>query len=329
MPDPFPVQRAHTIQATSDHTRWLIDGLWGYDAVGILGGEPKCCKSLCALTMAVSVASGRSCLGGHRPLRTGTVLVFAAEDAPHIVRERLALLSAGLDIDLHDIPIQIITAPSLRLDCENDRQRLALTVAAHAPVLLILDPFVRLHRVDENVAGEVAPILAGLRQLQRTHGCAVLVVHHARKGAAGVRAGQALRGSSEFHAWGDSNLFLRRQQGALTLDVEHRAAPAPDPIRLALEATEHRMILAGDRPDEPEAPDSDGAPAARLVAFLAAAASPCTRRQIQAGLQLRAATVGAALEQLHAQGRILRDTQGYRLPAGGGAAVNSASAAVC
>ena len=121
MLDPFPVQRAHTITATSDHTRWLIDGLWGYDAVGILGGEPKCCKSLCALTMAVSVASGRSCLGGHRPLRTGTVLVFAAEDAPHIVRERLALLSAGLDIALPEIPIQIITAPSLRLDCEKDR----------------------------------------------------------------------------------------------------------------------------------------------------------------------------------------------------------------
>lgn len=315
MLDPFPVQRAHTITATSDHTRWLIDRLWGYDAVGILGGEPKCCKSLCALTMAVSVASGRSCLGGHRPLRTGTVLVFAAEDAPHIVRERLSLLSAGLDVDLPEIPIQIITAPSLRLDCEKDRQRLALTVAAHAPVLLILDPFVRLHRVDENVAGEVAPILAGLRELQRSHGCAVLVVHHARKGASGVRSGQALRGSSEFHAWGDSNLFLRRQQGALTLDVEHRAASAPDPIRLTLEATEQRLNLAGERQADPEAAEPEGMPAARLLAFIASAHGPCTRRQIQAGVRLRSSTIGDVLEQLHAQGRLLRDDRGYRLPA--------------
>jgi hypothetical protein len=314
MLDPFPVQRAHTITATSDHTRWLIDGLWGYDAVGILGGEPKCCKSLCALTMAVSVASGRSCLGGHRPLRTGTVLVFAAEDAPHIVRERLALLSAGLDIALPEIPIQIITAPSLRLDCEKDRQRLALTVAAHAPVLLILDPFVRLHRVDENVAGEVAPILAGLRELQRSHGCAVLVVHHARKGAGSVRAGQALRGSSEFHAWGDSNLFLRRQQGALTLDVEHRAASTPDPIRLTLEATEQRLILAGERQADPQADDPEGTPAARLLQFIASTHGQCTRRQIQAGVRLRASTIGDVLEELHAQGRLLRDDGGYRLP---------------
>ena len=43
--------------------------------------------------------------------------------------------------------------------------------------LLVLDPFVRLHRRDENVAGEVAPLLAYLRQLERERGVAVLLVH--------------------------------------------------------------------------------------------------------------------------------------------------------
>ena len=87
---PLPVLPAYAIPATESQTRWLIDGLWGFDAVGILGGEPKCCKSLCALTMAVAVASGRPCLGTHRPQRTGTVLLFAAEDAPAIVRDLFA-----------------------------------------------------------------------------------------------------------------------------------------------------------------------------------------------------------------------------------------------
>ncbi len=48
-----------------------------------------------------------------------------------------------------------------------------------------------------------APLLAYLRELQRRHAIAVIVVHHAKKGAGHVRAGQALRGSSEFHAWGE------------------------------------------------------------------------------------------------------------------------------
>ncbi len=71
-------------------------------------------------------------------------------------------------------------------------------------------PFVRLHGIDENLAPEVAPLLACLRTLQRCHHPAVALVHHARKGAAHERGGQALRGASELHAWGDSNLYLHR-----------------------------------------------------------------------------------------------------------------------
>lgn len=310
--DPFPVQSAASIAASAPETRWLVDQLWGYDAVGILGGEPKCCKSLCALTIAVAVAAGRTCLGGYQARRTGPVLVFAAEDAPAMVRDRLSLITMGMGIDLAAIPIQIMTMPALRLDSDHDRQRLALTVAVHRPVLLVLDPFVRLHRVDENVAGEVAPILDGLRQLQRVHGCAILVVHHARKGASHVRAGQALRGSSEFHAWGDSNLFLRRQDDALILDIEHRAAPSPDPIRLHLEADERQLVLRGG--DAGEARER-GDPEHRLHHLLSTADGPLSRRQIQAGIRVRSATVGALLERWCAAGRLTHDTQGYRLAA--------------
>jgi hypothetical protein len=46
--------------------------------------------------------------------------------------------------------IQVITAPTLRLDLEADRRSLAQTIDHIRPRLLILDPFVRLHRIDEN-----------------------------------------------------------------------------------------------------------------------------------------------------------------------------------
>src|SRR5262249_22763050 len=60
-----------------------------------------------------------------------------------------------------------------RLDLEADRRSLAQTVLELKPRLLILDPFVRLHRIDENASGEVAPLLAYLRELQRRYGCAL------------------------------------------------------------------------------------------------------------------------------------------------------------
>ena len=42
----------------------------------------------------------------------------------------------------------------------------------------------------------------GLVRRRRRGSTAVVVVHHAKKGANRLRDGQALRGTSEFHAWG-------------------------------------------------------------------------------------------------------------------------------
>ncbi len=94
----------------------------------------------------------------------------------------------------------------------------------------------------------MAPLLAYLRELQRRHAIAVIVVHHAKKGAGHVRAGQALRGSSKFHAWGDSNLYLRRnrdlrESGDITLTVEHRAAPAMPSVTLELAQRANALAL--------------------------------------------------------------------------------------
>ena len=173
----------------------------------------------------------------------GRVLLYPAEDATHIVRRRLDGICAAAGVRLDQLDIQVITAPSLRLDLDADRSRLEETVAQLKPRLLILDPFVRLHRIDENASGEVAPLLAFLRDLQRHHAISVVLVHHARKAAAALRAGQALRGSSEFHAWGDSNLYLRRDgDQRIILTVEHRAAAAIPNLPLAL--TQHDKALA-------------------------------------------------------------------------------------
>ena len=211
----LPVEPAWRLADRAEEQRWLVTGLWSEQAVGIIGGEPKCCKSFLALDLAVAVAAGVPCLRRFAVPRAGRVLLYAAEDALHIVRRRLDGICAAAGLGLADLDVQVITAPTVRLDLEADRRSLDETVAKLHPRLLVLDPFVRLHRIDENASGEVAPLLAYLRELQRRHAIAVIVVHHAKKGAGHVRAGQALRGSSEFHAWGDSNLYLRRPRSAM------------------------------------------------------------------------------------------------------------------
>ena len=236
--------------------KWLIDGLWSDAAVGVLGGEPKCYKSFLALDAAVSVASGRPCLRTFAVHRSGPVLVFPAEDSHAVVRRRLEGIAAAAGVALRNLPVHVITAPKLMLDSPRDLRRLDETVKAIKPVLLVLDPFIRLHAIDENVAAEVAPLLGHLRELQRRHDVAVMLVHHARKDARGVRPGQALRGSSDLHGWGDSNLYLRRTRASLRLSIEHRAAPGCDgvPLELAeLDAGPALRVMADDAASNDEA----------------------------------------------------------------------------
>jgi hypothetical protein len=313
----LPVTRASDLDPRSPERRWLIEGLWGDQAVGIVGGEPKCCKSFLALDIAVAVASGAPCLRRFPVGRTGRVLLFAAEDALGVVRCRLDGICAAAGVDLATLDLDVITAPTLRIDTPDDQARLADTLAALRPTLLILDPFVRLHRIDENVCSEVAPLLAYLRDLQRRFALAILVVHHARKGAGRLRAGQALRGSSEFHAWIDSAIYLRRTDDELTLTIEHRAEPSHGPIPVQLVANGAALALTTEAlasSSAPTDPEPAATPAQRIVAALADLDDAVTLDQLRRACRMRTQTLCDALAELVRAGRVLKSEVGYRLP---------------
>jgi hypothetical protein len=150
--------------------------------------------------------------------------------------------------------------------------------------------------------------------MQRQYEIAVLVVHHAKKGGGSVRAGQALRGSSEFHAWGDSLLYLRRQGETLVLSAEHRAAPGIDAIPLRLRTDDEHLALEIVA-SPPVAPPVVSLPVSeRIRQILAAAPGPLALRQLREACRLRKTTLCQALAQLTERGELLRtDGGGYQL----------------
>lgn len=310
--NPLPVQRASQLSTAGPQTQWLIEGLWSDQAVGILGGEPKCYKSFLALDVAVSVAAGAPCLRQFPVRRTGKVLLFPAEDSLAVVRQRLEGIACAAQVGFDSLPVEVITAPSLRLDLPPDRQRLSDTVENLQPILLILDPLIRLHRIDENDATQVAALLSYLRQLQRQFHLAIMLVHHARKDSHSSRPGQALRGSSELHGWGDSNLYMRRKGSQLTLSTEHRAAPSQDHIPLQLTQSGSALALSVlDRPVSE--PGAEPTPLDRVRQTLAELHEPVPVHQLRKLCGIRTAAVCSALEELSQLGEVSRDARGYRL----------------
>src|SRR5688572_16727523 len=107
--------------------------------------------------MAVAVAGGVNCLHGFAVGDVGPALLYMAENAAPVVKARLAGICRHRGLDLTKLDIHRITAAALRLDRIQDQTRLRDAVACYKLRLLVLDPFVRLHRIDENDAGHVSP----------------------------------------------------------------------------------------------------------------------------------------------------------------------------
>ena len=223
--DTLPTRRAAALDSgdCNGTFRWRIDQVWG-EGVGILGGPPKCAKSWFGLDMAISLASATAFLGHFAVRDPGPTLVYLAEDALPQVRARIAGICQHRAIDLAQLEVHVITAPAVRLDQALDQKRLAATLESIHPKLLLLDPLVRLHRLDENSSADISALLGYLRELQRRYDVAIVVVHHMRK-AIRAHLGQALRGSGDLYAWTDHAAYLTRSGPGGILRQDRLSSP--------------------------------------------------------------------------------------------------------
>ena len=308
--DGLPVLRAFDLPVLEPGGHWLIRDVWGQQSVGFCGGQPKCAKSWLGLDIAVSVASATPCLDHFAVDDRGPALIYLAEDALPRVRERLSAICTHRDLDLAALELDVITVPVLRLDLKADQQRLDATLARLRPKLLLLDPLVRLHRLDEDSSADISSLLGFLREMQRRHAVAILIVHHMGKR---VRAdlGQALRGSSDMHAFGDDNAYLTRLKGGrLRLTLEHRSAPAGEPFELRLASrpdgsVTHLEIVATETPAS-AAPLGD-----QILTVLRAGGARLQRAELRARLRVNNERLGEALADLEKNRRVTRTPDGY------------------
>lgn len=315
-PSLLPVVRASALESAEEQKPWLIERLWSAGAVGIVSGPPKALKTWTALEMAISVATGVPCLATFPVHRSGPVLLYAAEEPMPALHSRLLALARSHALDLDQVDVRVIAADSLRLDRGEDREKLTATVGFHRPVLLILDPLIRLHGLDENQSGPMAELLGYFRSLQRSTGTAIAIIHHSRKqGASSAAPGQSLRGSSDLYAFVDSLVSLERRRDQVNLSAEHRSAPGigPLPLELVPAADPNQCPSLRLRTSAEDDASKHTALPDRILALLAAAAAPVTTDILRSSLQIRKQRVIEGLRDLCAEGLIVRAENGYVL----------------
>ncbi len=305
----LPFSRVSELASRPPEQAWLIRDVWAQSAVGIIGGAPKCCKSWLGLDMAVSVASGTPCLDSYPVDLSGPVLIFQAEDAVSAVRSRIESVCSHRRLDINQLELYAITASTLRLDLTADQHKLTRTLSVVRPRLMILDPLVRLHRLDENSAADISKLLGFIRELQREFDMAVVLVHHASKKHR-AQPGQALRGSSDLHAFGDSNAYLARRKDRIVLSMEHRSAKAPDPVEMELisqkDGSDTHLQIVSPIKRSLAAPLGE-----RVLALLKNVKDPLPRTAIRSQLRVNNQRLGQCLVDLDNQGAVIRTSKGY------------------
>ncbi len=306
----LPVVQVAEIAEQDPSACWLVRHLWGQQAVGIIGGAPKTWKSWLGLDLAVSVASGTACVGRFEVEQSGPVLIYLAEDALAGVRARIASICAQRGLSLRGLDLHVVTAASLRLDLARDQQQLDASLKQLEPRLLLLDPLVRLHRLDENSAADISGLLGYLRELNRRHEVAVVLVHHMSK-KAHRNLGQALRGSSDISAWTDCAAYLvRKSKDRVQLTLEHRAAAAPDPLllRLADDGNAVRLEVVGNDTAPPPLGEA-------IRQALRTAGAPQSRAALRRELRVNNQRLGEILLVLEQRGLVVRSAAGWALVA--------------
>lgn len=210
--------------------KWLINGLVKTESIGFIAGEPKTYKSWLALHIAQAVSTGGKFLGEFIVPKPGRVLLVQEEDQQGTVVQRSRLLRKGHSFaEPADGNLLFLIHSGLRVDDETKLNKFRsdltdLQSKSQLPDLIIFDVLNKLHNGSDTDQAHATKVMNAFENIRRDFGCAVLIIHHFRKGASS-RGNQRLRGSGVFAGWSENSLYCSKvKDGRIHVEVENKFA---------------------------------------------------------------------------------------------------------
>src|SRR3989339_287734 len=191
---------------------YLVEGLLAEVGVSIIAGSPGVGKSWTAFDIAKNVCRGNLFLGKFKTKKK-PVYIVEVDDVPSVFQQRARLL----DVKRED-EIYIWDYPTFQINGDEEMLENFITHLLKLNIgLIIFDTFRNIHNVDENSSEMMAPILKILKTISLRCNCAVLLIHHQKKGGQDFgREADKLRGSNSIEA--EATTILQLSQ-----DTTHKA----------------------------------------------------------------------------------------------------------
>jgi hypothetical protein len=179
--------------------RWVYGKLLVRGHVSCFAGNGGTGKTSLALAVAMSVATGRSLIAEddddyHRVHKQGAALYFNLEDPLDEMKLRLAaevrhraINKADLDHKLYlasgrDHPLCVASLDKAGRVLRHDIAPAVALLRRLGIIALTIDPLVNAHAVDGNRNDYLAVVVDQFRRIADQADCAILIVHHFRKG---------------------------------------------------------------------------------------------------------------------------------------------------
>lgn len=240
--DAGTLAQAWTIEGMGEALRpqppleYVVEGLVTAPSLSILYGGPGSLKSMLLADMAISVATGSQFLPPLPGKNYEKIPTFKTAPAPVLwvdfdngarrTRERLGALGRTRGAT-PETPLHYVSMPLPWLDA-SDRsmiEELSKLLCNRRYKLLAIDNLGLVSGAVEENSSEMTLVMGHFRWLCETAGCAIVVVHHQRKGSTagaatgGARKGDALRGHSSIEAAIDLALVVERAAGSDAVQI--------------------------------------------------------------------------------------------------------------
>jgi len=178
----------------------------------LLVGKPKAAKSWFALLLAIAVATGQKAFGYFDTVQSKVLGLFL-EDSEESLRERLDILIENTSQALANLDFAFDCSPF----AGGGIDQLVAYIESHPETkLTIIDTWARFRpqrKSGVDLYTEDYADLATLHSIAKTHGIAIILVHHAKKGSTDDPYDSVL-GSTALSGATDTTLLLQRQPGS-------------------------------------------------------------------------------------------------------------------
>lgn len=190
----------------------------------LIAGSKKARKTFLAYNLGIALSVGKSFAGFIIP-NANRVLIFSAEGGYYPNRDRIKKMCKGIkNISPHNLSMCFDSR--IKLEDGSDFDILQGKIEEFSPKVLIIDPFVKFHNLEENSAKDMGYILNKLRNLIEDNNLSIILVHHLGKDQT-----HGARGSSAILGEYDSCITLSKEggenklQNKIEFDLRHSNSP--------------------------------------------------------------------------------------------------------